>query len=78
LAAKSTPRTLESIRNERAAKQLQASLPKISQRPLADYSVLLTPHNQPEDKPHEEPELDNKDQRLSQNIETQPDGERPR
>lgn len=78
LAAKSTPRTLESIRNERAAKQLQASLPKISQRPLADYSVLLTPHNQPEDKPHEEPELDNKDQRLSQNTETQPDGERPR
>ncbi len=76
LAAKSTTRTLESIRNERAAKQLQAALPKINQRPLADYSILL--NNRSEDKPYEESEINNKDQQLSQNIEPQPDGECPR
>lgn len=68
LAAKSTPRTLESIRNERAAKQLQNTLPKINQRSFADYSVLFTLHNQKEDKTREEPELNGKNQILSQNI----------
>ena len=41
LAAKATPRTLESIRNERAAGELRAALPRIEQRPLEEYAVLL-------------------------------------
>jgi hypothetical protein len=76
LTAKSTPRTLESIRNERASEQLRAALPKINQRSLAEYSVLFTLPNHPEDKPHEAPGLNDQDQDLSQNIETQPDDER--
>lgn len=75
LATKATPRTLEAIRNERASEQLRTALPKINQRSLADYSVLFTPHNHPEDN-HEDPGRNNNDQDLSQNIEAQPDGER--
>jgi len=41
LAAKATPRTLESLRNERAAKELRRALPQIKQRPLEEYAVLL-------------------------------------
>jgi len=75
LAAKSTPRTLESIRNERAAQQLRAALPKINQRSLADYSVLLTTNNHSKDTPHENTGLNDKDQDLSQNTETRSDDE---
>lgn len=41
LAARATPRTLESFRNERAAGELRAALPRIEQRPLEEYTVLL-------------------------------------
>lgn len=41
LAAKAAPRTLESIRNERAAGELRKALPRIEQRPLEEYAVLL-------------------------------------
>ena len=41
LRAKAIPRTLESIRNERARQQLQETLPKITQRPLAEYGELF-------------------------------------
>ena len=41
LAAKATPRTLESIRNESAREELGATLPRIEQRSLAEYSDLL-------------------------------------
>lgn len=41
LAAKATPRTLESIRNQRAAEELRQALPRIEQRPLEEYAVLL-------------------------------------
>jgi transposase len=75
LATKASPRTLEAIRNERAAEQLRAALPKINQRSLADYSVLFTLPNPPEDNPHEDPGLNDKDQDVSQNIEAQPDDE---
>ena len=44
LAAKAVPRTLEAIRNERAANELRQALPKINQRSLRDYAVLLD-HN---------------------------------
>ena len=75
LTAKSTPRTLESIRNERASEQLRAALPKVNQRSLADYSVLFTLSNHLEDNPHEDPGLNDKDQDVSHNIEAQPDDE---
>ena len=45
LRAKATPRTLESIRNERARQELQQALPKITQRPLVQYSELLREDN---------------------------------
>ena len=76
LATKANPRTLEAIRNERASEQLRAALPKINQRSLADYSVLFTLPNHQEDTPHEDPELNDNDQDISQNIEAQPDGGR--
>jgi len=41
LRAKGIPRTLESVRNERARQELQEALPKITQRPLDQYSELL-------------------------------------
>jgi hypothetical protein len=41
LRAKAFPRTLESVRNERARQELQQALPKITQRPLDQYSELL-------------------------------------
>jgi hypothetical protein len=41
LAAKATPRTLESFRNERAAGELRKALPRIEQRPLEEYAALL-------------------------------------
>ena len=75
LATKARPRTLEAIRNERAAEQLRAALPKINQRSLADYSILFTLPNHPEDNSHEDPGCNDKDQDVSQNIEAQPDDE---
>jgi len=76
LAAKARPRTLESIRNERAAEQLRALLPRITQRSLAEYSVLFaTPRNQ-EDTTHDGKGLDSQDQNLSQNTQARPDHER--
>ncbi len=45
LRAKATPRTLESIRNERARQELQNALPKITQRPLDQYHELFGEDN---------------------------------
>jgi transposase len=45
LRAKALPRTLESVRNERARQELQKALPKITQRPLDQYSDLLREEN---------------------------------
>ena len=44
LTAKAIPRTLESIRNERAANELRQALPQIKQRPLDEYDVLFNPN----------------------------------
>lgn len=41
LKVKALPRTLESIRNERARQQLENTLPKIMQRPLSEYGELF-------------------------------------
>jgi transposase len=48
LRAKAIPRTLESVRNERARQELQKSLPKITQRPLEEYSELFRQENDDE------------------------------
>jgi transposase len=42
VTARARPRTLESIRNERAREILAATLPAIKQRPLNEYCHLLT------------------------------------
>ena len=41
LRARATPRTLESIRNERAGDELKRALPDVSQRPLKEYEALF-------------------------------------
>jgi hypothetical protein len=41
LQSKAQPRTLESIRNQKAARELGAILPKINQRSLDEYDALL-------------------------------------
>ena len=41
LSAKAIPRTLESIRNQKAANQLQKVLPEIKQRNLDEYGLFL-------------------------------------
>jgi hypothetical protein len=41
LTAKATPRTLEALRNEKAAAELRKTLPEIKQRPLEEYAFLL-------------------------------------
>ncbi len=41
LLARATPRTLESVRNERAGRELEKTLPQVTQRPLEEYGALL-------------------------------------
>ncbi len=69
LAMKAKPRSLESVRNEKAAKQLRAALPKIKQRPLKDYAGLFAPANRTEVDPHEENRQCIQNQELSENPE---------
>jgi len=55
LKVKAKPRTLESIRNERASKILRKSLPKIMQRDLKEYnSTFLSPREEEEDDNNED------------------------
>jgi len=64
LRAKAVPRTLESVRNEQARRELQKALPKITQRPLDEYSELFRQEEDNEEgrdpeadqKPSEDPE----------------------
>ena len=48
LAVKARPRTLEAIRNERAAHELRQVLPQIKQRSLEEYDVLFNPNSEGE------------------------------
>lgn len=50
LAAKAAPRTLESLRNEQASKELRLALPQIKQRPLEEYGLLLNRNTQGENQ----------------------------
>jgi transposase len=74
LLAKATPRTLESIRNERAGQELEKKLPKITQRPLEEYCDLLERKADYEtaDDPGED---GNPDQTAPEDAETHRDGE---
>jgi transposase len=66
LLAKAKPRTLESVLNEQARRDLEKTLPRIEQRPLDEYCGLLFHEEQKDDTgPDPEP-----DQSLSQHIET--------
>lgn len=69
LAANATPRTLESIRNDKARDALQKALPQIEQRPLEEYSSLLA--GGPDGR------HDKKDQELSQDAQAFQDGKSP-
>ena len=74
LLAKAKPRTLESVRNEQARKDLEKTLPRIEQRPLDEYCGLFLNEEQDHGRgPNPGP-----DQSVSQNIETSEDGKGPR
>ena len=74
LLAKAKPRTLESVRNEQARKDLEKTLPRIEQRPLDEYCGLFLNEEQDHGRgPNPGP-----DQSVSQDIETSEDGKGPR
>lgn len=67
LAVKAQPRTLESIRNEKARQQLAETLPEIKQRPLHEYSELF----QTQETNHENTTNAGHDQRPSADSEAE-------
>jgi transposase len=71
LLARAKPRTLESIRNEKARVELEKTLPPIKQRNLSEYSDLLRKDTANENQPP----ADGQSASASQNPETAPDGE---
>jgi transposase len=75
LRAKAVPRTLESIRNERAKGELRKALPKITQRPLNEYKELFRQENDYEDYAGR---YTGKDQKRSEDLEASWDTESPR
>jgi hypothetical protein len=69
LRAKAKPRSLESVRNEQARKELEKTLPRIEQRPLDEYGTLLSNEEKEDDKGSEHRGPDpGPHQRLPQNI----------
>lgn len=70
LKAQATPRSLESLRNEKARNKLQETLPKITQRSLAEYGELFKTSE--ENHGNESGNTD-KDQDPSRNPETEGD-----
>lgn len=72
------PRTLESIRNERARSRLRHALPQITQRPLAEYSTLL--RGEENDGKHTPTVLNHQSHHPnpSRDAQTDPDGQGPR
>lgn len=72
LRAKAAPRTLESVRNERARQELQKALPKITQRALDEYSELFR-----QEKDDDERRNTDKDQETPENTEASGNTEGP-
>jgi hypothetical protein len=58
LKVKAQARTLESVRNEQARKNLAEALPRIAQRPLHEYSELLESNDEDEDVTGRDPDED--------------------
>jgi transposase len=56
LQARAQPRTLEHVRQEQARATLRKALPKVEQRPLADYTRLLETIEEEEDEHHDGPD----------------------
>lgn len=74
LKARARPRSLESIRNERAGDELRKALPQIKQRSLAEYVELFTQHKEGH---NDEQEPHGTDQGVPQDPETDHNGEDP-
>jgi transposase len=72
LKAKAQERTLESVRNDKARRNLEEALPRIAQRPLHEYSELLESSDEDEDATGRDPD---QDQGASENSETHRDAE---
>jgi transposase len=78
LLAKAKPRTLESVRNEQARKELEKTLPRIEQRPLDEYCSLLSNEEKEDGKGSEHTGTgSDPSQNLPQNIEAYQDGKSP-
>lgn len=56
LQARAQPRTLEHVRHEQARATLRKALPKVEQRPLADYTRLLETIEEEADEHHDGPD----------------------
>jgi transposase len=69
LMAQAKTRTLESVRNERAKEELAQTLPKIMQRPLAEYSALFE-KGERTDECNDGREQSDQDKRVSDGPET--------
>jgi transposase len=70
LLAKAKPRTLETVRNEQARKELEKTLPRIEQRPLDEYYTLLSNEEKEDGKTSEHTGTDSDpDQSLPQHLE---------
>ncbi len=67
LAVKAQPRTLESIRNEKARQELAEALPQIKQRPLSEYGELF----QSQENQHETVTNSDADKKPSTDSETE-------
>jgi transposase len=72
LLAKAKPRTLESFRDQRAARQLETAMPRIRQRSLDEYDRLT---EEATDETTEGPGAGNTNQAAPENPEAREDGE---
>lgn len=77
LRAKATPRTLESTRNERAGRELEKTLPKITQRPLDEYRELFDQETTEHEESDPAGSDSDKNQKPSCDPETHGDPENP-
>lgn len=77
LRAKATPRTLESTRNERAGRELEKTLPKITQRPLDEYRKLFDQETTEHEESDPAGSDSDKNQKPSCDPETHGDPENP-
>lgn len=74
LKGRAQARTLESVRNEKARRDLEQALPRIAQRSLNEYSELLERNDEDEDVTGRDPD---QDQGASENPEAGRDPEDP-